>query len=254
VTNPISQTVTAGNHVVLTAAANGTPAPAVQWYVMAAGGSSFTAIDGATSTTLDLGPATAAMSGNQYQAVFTNTAGSVTTTAATLSVAPTLTASQINDGAVQRSGVASVTVTFSQPVTFQPGAFTLTRRGGGSIAVTATQIGTTSRYLLQFAPAAMAGGSLTDGLYDLTVHAQLVQAGGIALAGGDQTISFHRLFGDLDGNGVVDGVNDYNIFRTYQYAPATPSNYAWFADFDGNGIVNPVDSLMFRRQVGKTIS
>ena len=77
-TNPTSQTVTAGATATFTAAASGTPTPTVQWQVSTNGGTTFSNVTGATSTTLSFAT-TAAQNGNQYQAVFTNTAGNATT-------------------------------------------------------------------------------------------------------------------------------------------------------------------------------
>ncbi|MGA2702978.1 MAG: NosD domain-containing protein, partial [Isosphaeraceae bacterium] len=88
-TNPLSQTLTVGQDASFTAEASGYPTPTVQWMVEVSGGSTFTTISGATSDTLDLGAATLAESGNQYEAVFSNGVGSpATTTAATLTVNP----------------------------------------------------------------------------------------------------------------------------------------------------------------------
>ena len=85
-TNPASETVFAGTTASFTAAATGSPAPSVQWQVKAGTGALFVNIPGATSTTYSF-TAVAAESGNQYQAVFTNAAGSTaTTTAAALKV------------------------------------------------------------------------------------------------------------------------------------------------------------------------
>ena len=68
-----------------TAAASGVPTPTVQWQRSTDGGASFTNIAGATSTTYTF---TAALgdNGNKYRAVFSNVAGTATTTAATLNV------------------------------------------------------------------------------------------------------------------------------------------------------------------------
>ncbi len=88
--NPTSQTVTEGDNASFTASASGTPTPTVQWQVSTDGGNTFSNISGATSTTLTLNSVTTGMSGNEYQAVFTNSGGSATTSAATLTVnAPT---------------------------------------------------------------------------------------------------------------------------------------------------------------------
>jgi hypothetical protein len=95
-TNPTSQTVTAGQAATFTAAASGNPTPTVQWFVAAAGSSNFTAISGATSTTLSLSAVTAAQSGNQYEAVFSNGVGASATTApATLTVNAASTAGSL---------------------------------------------------------------------------------------------------------------------------------------------------------------
>ena len=89
-TNPVTQTTNAGNTATFTAAANGSPAPVVQWEVNT--GSGFTPLSndavysGVTTTTLTITGVTAGLNGNQYKAVFTNSVGSATTTAATLAV------------------------------------------------------------------------------------------------------------------------------------------------------------------------
>ena len=85
-TQPTNQTVAVGGTATFTAAASGTPAPTVQWQSEAPGASSFTPISGATSTTLTVPNVTAAQSGTKYEAVFTNSAGSATSNAATLTV------------------------------------------------------------------------------------------------------------------------------------------------------------------------
>ncbi|MDQ6740650.1 MAG: hypothetical protein M3021_09895 [Actinomycetota bacterium] len=65
------------------AVARGNPTPAVQWQVSTDNGATFTNIDGASSSTyqftLDL-----SRRGDQYRAIFTNSSGSATTNAATL--------------------------------------------------------------------------------------------------------------------------------------------------------------------------
>jgi uncharacterized repeat protein (TIGR03803 family) len=85
-TQPSSQTVTAGQSATFTASASGTPTPTAQWQVSTDGGKTFSNISGATSTTLTLNNVTTAMSGYEYDAVFTNSAGSALTSAATLTV------------------------------------------------------------------------------------------------------------------------------------------------------------------------
>src|SRR4029079_14912890 len=73
--DPSSQTVCAGDSVSLSASANGTPSPTVQWQVDT--GSGFNDISGANSTTLNF-TANTGQNGNRYRAVFSNSCGSDT--------------------------------------------------------------------------------------------------------------------------------------------------------------------------------
>ncbi len=84
VTNPTAAVVCQGNTVSFSAAADGEPAPAVQWQVN--DGSGYRPIGGATSTTLELLDVEPQWSGNEYKAVFTNICGAVETAPARLTV------------------------------------------------------------------------------------------------------------------------------------------------------------------------
>ena len=108
-TSPKSATVNAGQSVTFTAAATGNLAPTMQWQVSTNGGATYTAISGATSTTLTLSAVTASQNGYLYRAVFTNGLGTATTTAATLTVRfpPNVTLNPAN-----------VTATHGQAATF----------------------------------------------------------------------------------------------------------------------------------------
>ena len=109
--SPSNTTVNAGQMATFTAAASGNPAPTVQWQVSTDGGQTFSDIAGATGTALSF-TTTAAQNGNEYQAVFTNTAGTATTTAATLTVKVALP----NTTTTVTPSVS--TSVFGQPITF----------------------------------------------------------------------------------------------------------------------------------------
>ena len=96
-TQPTNQQVCGGATATFSAAASGTPTPTVQWQVSSDNGSTWTDLAGETTTTLSVG-ASAADNGKQYRAVFTNSAGSATTNAATLTVdsAPSITTQPSN--------------------------------------------------------------------------------------------------------------------------------------------------------------
>jgi immunoglobulin I-set domain protein len=114
--DPTNQVVAVGQSAIFSASANGTPTPTVQWQQSIDGGKTFSDINGETSTTLTLNNVTTAMSGYEYQAVFANSAGSVTSSAAILAV-------QSN----------------SSPTTLTPGNATLTFNSAGlSMPISAT--------------------------------------------------------------------------------------------------------------------
>ena len=58
----------------------------MQWQVSTDGGSTWSNISGATSTTFTLSTTTTSENGYKYRAVFTNSLGFATTTAANLTV------------------------------------------------------------------------------------------------------------------------------------------------------------------------
>jgi hypothetical protein len=139
-TNPANQAVAAGSSVSFTAAASGTPAPTVQWQVSNNGGTTFSNLSGAASAPYTF--TAAAQNGNQFRAVFTNSMGTATTTAATLTVTADFvltgslssshaghTATLLNNGTVLiaggsgPTGTATTSAELYDPAT---GTFTLT--------------------------------------------------------------------------------------------------------------------------------
>ena len=117
-TNPTSQTATAGNTVTFTAAASGNPTPTVQWQVSTSGGTAFSAISGATSTTYTF-TASSTENGSEYEAVFTNSVGSATSTAATLTVQ---TAPSVTTNPASQTVNAGSTTTFTAAASGNPAA------------------------------------------------------------------------------------------------------------------------------------
>ncbi len=120
-TNPAAATLNAGGTTTFTAAASGTPAPTAQWQVD--NGSGFTNItnggvySGSATGTLTITGATAAMNGYKYQAIFTNSGGSATSTAALLTVdfAPTVTTSPTSQTVNAGSSVTFTAAASSNP-------------------------------------------------------------------------------------------------------------------------------------------
>ena len=90
--HPQDQSVSAGAAATFTAAAGGKPTPAVQWQVTANGGSTWVNLPGATSTALSF-TTVVGDHGKRFRAMFSSSAGSATTNAATLVVHGPLSAS-----------------------------------------------------------------------------------------------------------------------------------------------------------------
>ena len=115
-TQPASQTVAVGATASFTAGASGSPSPSVQWQVSSDSGASFTNIAGATAATYTTPATTAGDNGRQYRAVFTNSQGSATSSAATLTAIQAPTANARSVTATFNTATA-VTLTGSDPNT-----------------------------------------------------------------------------------------------------------------------------------------
>ncbi|RYE19901.1 MAG: hypothetical protein EOP51_18970, partial [Sphingobacteriales bacterium] len=96
-TQPTLSPVCPGGAVVLSAAATGTPTPAVQWQVSTNSGLSWTPVAGETNNTYSFNAASAD-NGKQYRALYSNAGGSTASSAVELQVnaSPVITASPVN--------------------------------------------------------------------------------------------------------------------------------------------------------------
>jgi alpha-tubulin suppressor-like RCC1 family protein len=93
VKQPLSVTVDEGQGAVFEATGSGFPTPTVQWEVSSNAGGSWSAVPGATADLLSIANTKSSENGDEYRAAFTNAAGTVRSTAATLTVhrPPTVT-------------------------------------------------------------------------------------------------------------------------------------------------------------------
>jgi hypothetical protein len=193
--------------------------------------------------------------------------------------APTVQSVVVNGGGAQRSEVRSLTVTFSGPMAFAGGnvaaAFQLNHVPTGnnvtlSAAVATDSLGRTV-VTLGFSGgetdpvSALNGGvpSLADGRYQLTVLSGAISGGnGLGLdgdadgtAGGNYLspadtyqgtgLHLYRLFGDVNGDGVVDAI-DLGQFRSAFNANSGSHFYLSFLDADNSGAVDAQDLGQFR--------
>jgi len=106
-TQPANQTVTAGQAATFTVVATGTAPLSYQWR------KNGTTIGGATSSTYTTPATTSSDNGAQFTVVVSNSAGSVTSATATLTVNPTAAAPTITTQPVNQAVTAGQTATFT---------------------------------------------------------------------------------------------------------------------------------------------
>src|SRR5438093_11071856 len=151
--DPSNLFVVYGQDATLVAAAGVDPAPTVQWQVSTDGGTTWSNIPGATSTTLTVTAPTLSLSGNKYRAVFTNSCGgtqAATATAASLTVnkadtTTTIASDSPDPSLTGQSYVVQWTVSVNSPGSGTPtGTVTITGGSGCSAPVGAGQCTVTS--------------------------------------------------------------------------------------------------------------
>jgi streptogramin lyase len=170
---------------------------------------------------------------------------------------------QINDGAVQRSTITSITISFSRAVgTVDPGAFQVLAQGGGNPTVLVSFNASRTAATLTFTGALVIGGSLQDGRYSLVTDSTkihdatggLLDGNGDGLSGGARAAdAFFRLFGDSDGDGDVDNL-DLLRFRQAFGLDRSSAGYKSYFDFDGDGDVDNLDLFRLRQRLGTTLA
>jgi glucose/arabinose dehydrogenase len=171
--------------------------------------------------------------------------------------APRVTGTVVNGGAVQRSRVTDITLSFNAQVTFPSGvgnAFTLTRNGGGAVSFTANSSivnGVTVVTLSNFTGGEAESGSLRDGRYTLTAIATGITHGGMNLDGdnngtpggnfvfGDAQ-GLYRFYGDINGDRNVD-ISDFGPFSGTFGLSTGQAGFISAFDYDNNGVIDIAD-------------
>jgi fibronectin type 3 domain-containing protein len=178
----------------------------------------------------------------------------------------TLTGTSFNDGTgtanqAQRSEVRKIVLAFSSAIQLGAGAVTLGAYSGndttGTLSDASAALGaptTTDGGLTWTIPVLAntafsdATGSLKDGIYKVTVDPSKVTGG--TLAGTNLSTTFHRLYGDIDGNKTVNSA-DYFKFKAAFGSTTGQSNFNADFDFDGNGKINSSDYFKFKANFGR---
>ena len=168
---------------------------------------------------------------------------------------PAVQSVQINGGAVQRSRVTQITVTFDSVVNAAAlaNAFTLVRLADqssvGMIGVSTSVVNGKTVAQLTVSGANTESGSLADGRYTLTVLAGQVSGSNGLTQASNHTTALHRLFGDINGDTAVNGF-DLNNFRLAFGSTIGSPQYNSAFDFNQDGAVNGFDLNQFRSRFG----
>lgn len=189
----------------------------------------------------------------------TPVSGDVSVTASFSAGGLTLGAIDVQNGSNQRSYVRHLDLLFSSSTGLSDLANTGRVRverfgidatsvapGTGALVSGFTVSQADNRLKLDFGSTGLGGlRQACNGFYRVLVD---IDGNGNFTDAGDGAMEFHRLFGDADGNGVVD-IADTNLV-TAQIG-RTGSNLD--GDLDGNGAVNSTDRLFTVQQRGKKL-
>jgi hypothetical protein len=61
---------------------------------------------------------------------------------------------------------------------------------------------------------------------------------------------FSRLFGDANGNRVVNGLDTYSLRTAYNSTSSSP-NYLWFFDYNMDRTINSLDAQQYQKNLGR---
>ncbi|MEM6692567.1 MAG: dockerin type I domain-containing protein, partial [Planctomycetota bacterium] len=179
-----------------------------------------------------------------------------------LPAAPKVESVQYDAGSNQRSLIRSITIDFDAQVIVDAGSFVLTTQSGSQVALNdpvLTLVDGKTRAVLTFSGDHVDGtGSLADGSYRLSVLSTRVRDSfGNALdgdddgvAGGNLVDDFFKLYGDVDGNGVVDR-RDFAFMRQAFGRSSDDELFNAAFDWDNDGVVDRRDFAFFRSNYGR---
>ncbi len=222
-TQPASQTVTLGQTATFTVVATGTAPLSYQWR------KSGTAISGATSPTYTTPATTSADSGSQFTVVVSNTAGSVTSNAATLTVNASATAPSITTQPASQTLTVGQTATFTVVATgTAPLSYQWQKNGtaitGATSATYTTPATTSADNGAQFVVVVSnVAGNVTSNAATLTVNAAgtMPQFGHVFIAEGENT-TFSSSFSSSNMPYLTSLANQYGVSLHY-WADTHPS-------------------------------
>jgi hypothetical protein len=157
----------------------------------------------------------------------------------------------VNAGMTQRSHIASVAFTFSEPVaeTLTPASFLLATPTGDLVSLSGATVSYNARTVtldLSLVP-------LPDGDYTLTVlPGTVTDVAGNALSTSPIAATFHKLAGDVDGDRTVTAVDLLIVQRAANTAAGQPG-YNPDADVVPDDAVTPADVKLVVDNLSRTL-
>ncbi len=259
-TNPSNQTVAAGNTATFTVAASGQPAPTVQWQESSDGGTTFVNISGGTADTYSF-TAAFGQNGDEYRAVFTNSVGSTTTSAALLTVVQPVT---ITSTAVQwGTQVSPPLVTQSDGLRLLPAGRStdFPWLGIDQLQITLSQteilaagdVTVSSAVGVNYGPVTVSGSGTS---YTITLAQPINEPDRVTITIESALIATYTrqldvLPGDFNDDGVVNGSDLVGVHNEWLgINGAVPTI---FGDINGDGVVSVTDYNDVRKQIGTVL-
>lgn len=253
--NPSDVSTNAGSIATFTAGASGWPAPSVQWQINQ--GAGWNDIPGATALSYTTGSLGSGDNGNKYQAVFTNTFGTVTTSSATLTIASVASITNVAVGwgtktanladassgrllpsgrmnTIPWLGIQTIVITLDQAITGL-NASDISLRGASTFSYSVMGVaGSGSTWTITLA----SGGLINNDRVTL-------QIGGSTIA--TYTRRLDVLPGDVNDDAIVTSLDQ---LLTQQ---AISAGYNIFRDVDGSGAITSTDINLIKARLGRRL-
>lgn len=175
---------------------------------------------------------------------------------------PAIEKIEINDGSAQRSMVQTINLYFNGIVSMGAGTINLVRQNGRTVPNTSIVVDSfindsqKTVATVRFTGRGATGGSIMDGRFRLNINMDLIHdvATGLVATngfdsapGGNRSFDFFRLFGDSNGNAVIDS-EDRSLYRSALRSQEGDANYVAYFDYNSNGLISSGDLDQFRRR------
>jgi hypothetical protein len=145
--------------------------------------------------------------------------------------------------------VESIVYSFSEAVNLSGAAATIAVHSGQSgtvptltwTAINPNSDGSSMQWAVTFSGSGVVGKSIANGVYDITLNSADVtsDANPAVTVQSRPTDTFFRLFGDINGNGVVNAADNFQLKTALTtYNPAF--------DYNNDGAINAADNFQFK--------